>query len=267
MRYIFILSTPRSGSTLLQSLMMNADMSYSGPETHFFSILNSRNFLKSEFYSRRERLTKLWKEYDSDYSYSTFSSFLRKGRISREFRQVIDGYMERNGVEVYIEKTPKHLHYIEDISRVFPGAQFVHLIRSPYENVRSLYRATNDYAAQWSGSRNIDTCVKRWKHDIGIHSAFLGNDHHLYVDYDDVVSRPKDVVNSIFYKLDLKCKGEFSINASSIIRPDEIWKENNMKDIGMSSEHEFPVGYASFYDKYAGLLDMYESIKAECLGK
>src|SRR5690606_11908931 len=139
MKAIFVVGTPRSGTTFLQACLLGLEGFTSIPETHFFSALFSRRGLLSW----RSKLRSALLRRRAFHSFVLPSLSLR--RASSQFVEQASRYVQRGGFTGLIEKTPSHLWYVDEISREIPNSKFIHIVRSRYDVVRSMYDATNRY--------------------------------------------------------------------------------------------------------------------------
>lgn len=127
-RPIFVVGSPRSGTTLMRSIL-DAHPSIVCPpwETGIFVELAS-------FLDRFEK-TQAKHHFLPD-----------EASIWQWVRHTVDDLMARVissfAKPRWAEKTPAHVLHIELIHRVYPRAQFVHMIRNGYEVVRSLQNVT-----------------------------------------------------------------------------------------------------------------------------
>ncbi len=156
---IFIVGCPRSGTTILASILNRHSKIASATETHFFNFVSKNNYD--------------WKHFDL----STFKSLLEESRISdftnlikveedtlvQKFidstsdksqstleiddfykKQVFDILMntllEKRNKTRFCEKTPQHLHNVAEILKLYPQAKFIHLIRDGRDTVNSLLK-------------------------------------------------------------------------------------------------------------------------------
>lgn len=249
-KYIFIVSTPRAGSTLLQSIIMSFAGIVTNPETHFYSIMYNKNFLKKKFYLKKRIISRNLNT-NFEYSYFNFSKNVRK------FKEYIDKLVKRNKGSVFLEKTPMHLHYISRIESDFEAAIFIHVIREPYENVRSLYIAASENERIWSGKRSIENCVCRWKKDMEIHIKHSGKSNHFYIKYEDLKARKKEI--ELKLKQILKIKSNQDYDVREIITSEEVWKENNFNKEWSNRNYENSfMTKDEFIRKFPGLEFKYE---------
>lgn len=101
---------------------------------------------------------------------------------------------EAAGKEMLVEKTPKHIHAIDNIRKVLPEARIVLMTRNPLDNCASLYKRFG----------NLDYCIERWCLDnreavkAKSHGSFV---HH--VRFEDLTERPEQTLQSVYRFLDL----------------------------------------------------------------
>lgn len=249
-KYIFIVSTPRAGSTLLQSIIMSFAGIITNPETHFYSIMYNKNFLKKNFYLKKRNISRNL-NINFEYSYFNFSKNIRN------FKEYIDILLNSKEGRIFLEKTPMHLHFINKIESDFDNPIFIHVIREPYENVRSLYVAASENEKIWSGKRTIEDCVQRWKKDMEIHIKHSEKRNHFYIKYEDLKTRKEEIEEKL--KEILKVKKKQDVDVSKIITKEEVWKENNLKKGWSNRDYENSfMDKDEFINKYPCLVDKYK---------
>lgn len=191
---IFVLGTPRSGTTLLQKILESHSKLFSiQAETAIFSFKN--------FWSKNR------KHFDFDE--------LTKNKLLSESKDNIDFFensvsilMDRNPGKIFIEKTPQHIRYLSFLIKHFPNAKFVHIVRDGRDCYCSAIK--HPWIPQ---SRSIElfskyysSCVKR-----GIKSIGHPNVHTLK--YEDLVQDPLAIVKDLMTFLSLEVEEE-QLNSS-----------------------------------------------------
>jgi len=243
---IFIVGCPRSGTTLLQTLLLQHSDILSFPESHFFT--------KSQLYDFSRKLN--IKKYISNiYAYFSlkrwFNILQTKGFITPSFHYHLftSGYVNQfidsldqntlyNNKTIWIEKTPSHLYTIKTIQQYIPDAKFIHLIRRGEDVVASLYEATNNYPEIWGKAYTIQDCINRYNKDISISKKFKKNKNHFFIDYDMLIES-LDNIRELYDFLNLKAPNEIKIIPNkSIIMEDEKWKNNNLKKKLVNTKNE-----------------------------
>jgi hypothetical protein len=194
----FLVGCPRSGTTLLQSMLFGHPGIQSFPETFFFPLVTPHRTLP-----RRLGLA----AHSASAGYRRLEEIGVRGvprttpRWMRRCAADLVGSLDRatgaTGRRAWLEKTPSHLHYVREIRRWIPQARFVHIIRDGTGTIPSLYEVTNDYPDQWEGARSLEECIERWRRDVGCSAAWAGDPGHAFVSYERLVARPDEVLEAL----------------------------------------------------------------------
>ena len=196
---VFLVGCPRSGTTLLQSLLCAHPQVFSVPETHFYSLIPSRSrVLRRLGFARRDapaRFSALLASLGLP-PVTVRSPFVRD--YLRALAAALDAATLRAGKTVWLEKTPRHLLFVDDIARALPGARFVHLVRHGPDVVASLYEVTRDYPEVWGGPRSLEACVERWVRDTAISRRYEDGAGHLTVRYETLTGDPAGSLRDLF---------------------------------------------------------------------
>ena len=165
-RPIFIISSPRSGSTMLFEALMRAKETFTiGGESHqLIEAFPSLTPAAHEWESNRLTADDL----SSDIVEKLSGSFVRRLR-NRDGDPVTPGSVVR-----MIEKTPKNSLRIPFLAAAYPDAKFVYLWRDPRETVSSMLDAwrsgsfvTYPDLPGWTGDRWSLLLTPGWKELIG----------------------------------------------------------------------------------------------------
>lgn len=237
---LFLVGCPRSGTTLLQSLLSAHPQVLSFPETHFYSHMPSSNRIL-----RRLGLAR----WDAPVRFSQLLGTLglppvKAGGWSvasylRRLVAALDKATLEAGKTVWLEKTPRHLYYLDAIARTLPDAKFIHLVRSGPDVVASLYEVTHEYPELWGGQRSLELCVARWIKDIDISRRYQGKCHHFTVRYEALVDDPAASLRDLFDFIGVpadeavltRIKMDYRGAAKRVIAPGETWKATVQEDI------------------------------------
>lgn len=249
---LFLVGSPRSGTTLLQSFLAAHPEVVSFPESHFFSQLI--------FPQRRWRLTLGALGLPPRKIYQHLKGFLREiqtenlsntlprlsifsHQIAHSFIKVLDESTQHQGKTVWLEKTPGHLHYIRYIQHFVPDARFIHAVRNGEDVVASQYEVTHLNPEIWGGKRSIDQCVQRWNKDIQISQRFLNHPNHTFVRYEDFVANPQTVLRQLCHFIGIEFHEsmlrERSAVARQIVLPHETWKASVDQAIQSKNRQKF----------------------------
>jgi hypothetical protein len=250
---VFIVGCPRSGTTLLQSMLASHSEIHSFPETHFFSYAYPRNVFKRAFtwpaLNVRNQLVTFLNEINradlaKDASVSIFSK-----NFAAQFIAILDNLSLEAGKSCWVEKTPRHLHCIPMIASQIPSAKFVHIVRNGKDVVASLFEATQGQPEQWAKGRvkgfggfSIDECINRWNKDITISEDYSNFPDHCVVSYDQLVLNAEHELKSICGFLELPFEASMIQNtkeASNLLLDNETWKANNLQETRKMSSEKF----------------------------
>ncbi|HEY9661548.1 MAG TPA: sulfotransferase, partial [Allocoleopsis sp.] len=141
---IFLVGCPRSGTTLLQSLLAAHPEICSFPESHFFSTLvPNRKLLRQLDLCVRNihpRLRQFFQSIGRDELVAQFPKrALFNHQYAHQFIQSLDQIAAEKDQRIWIEKTPGHLHYIDYIEKLNIDAKFIHIVRNGTDVIASFY--------------------------------------------------------------------------------------------------------------------------------
>lgn len=126
---IFVISQPRSGSTLLQRVLAGHPAVQTSAETWL---------MLHPVYARRT--SGIEAEFGARWQAAAVSEFLENytdgpevyDAATRAWAEVIYGNaLARSGRTLFLDKTPRYFFIIPDLHRLFPRARFVFLLRNP----------------------------------------------------------------------------------------------------------------------------------------
>lgn len=246
MKRIFIVGCPRSGTTLLQSMLAAHPGVFSLPETHFFpTILPTKRLLKAwgitnNYLAGKQKLM------DFGAKPSEIPNWLAGHFISRlteNFVELLDRRALEEGKYAWVEKTPSHLHFVPNIEGLVPDVKFIHIIRSGRDAIASLYEATNKYPESWGGARSLETCLNRWINDLRISFKYTENSNHFMLRYEDLISdtedRLKGVSKFLYMEYSSKMLTEYTSSFGKVKEKGAVWTEGAGKILYQSSGKKY----------------------------
>jgi len=233
---IFIVGCPRSGTTLVQSMLLQAADVYSFPETHFFEVL--RNSKKSRillFLFHGIFVQHVYKEWLKTTDIPSYSNYIQPCFSIRKamglFTNHLDTAAQQNGSTIWIEKTPGHINHINFITKYIPDAHFIHVIRDGKAVVASLYEVTRQHPELWFGERSIDECITTWNSTIKRSLSQIKKANNHFVLYEDLCGTPQEALTKLCEETGLAYTEnlitEFSKGINKIINNKEKWKKDN----------------------------------------
>jgi hypothetical protein len=207
---VFLVGFPRSGTTLLQSLLAAHPDVLSLPETFFFVDLvpgGRRWRLLDRAHPRaRSKLSALGRQgiEVGDPGLREALPVASASPTARRFVRALDASARRRGKRAWVEKTPSHLHHLEAIERHVPEVRVVHMVRAGVPAIASLRAVTEEHPEPWGGVRSLEDCVGRWRADLRRSHACVGRPNHSFVSYERLVADPPVAMGSLAVRLGLR---------------------------------------------------------------
>lgn len=235
-RRIFVVGCPRSGTTLVQSLLGAHPDILAFPETQFFRFLHSKrlilralNLASLESLLRARRLAREFNRPD-----------LRPGALSmrspdvlaRQFVSMLDQLAHDAGRTHWSEKSPGHVHHIELIERYLPDARFVHVIRGGVDTAASIRHAARTYAtSHWIREYpDLRSCFLEWQSAIEESARWVDAERHTHLRYEAAVEDPQRAAQVLCDRLGIPFNAsiltERAASAQAVSRDTEPWKSS-----------------------------------------
>jgi hypothetical protein len=197
---IFIVGTPRSGTSLLRNILNRHPRIAICAETHFHNYAYQR---RKAFGDLRDPMSRrrLVEEYLALKYYLRFVTdpaglterLMREGTSYEAlFTSLVKYHAE--GKPRWGEKTPQHALFAETLCDWYPNGTLIHIIRDPRGVVASLQRMP------WATDSVVQN-ARRWlKHNLAARRCSL-RPQYLQVRYETLVTRPEQEVARICERL------------------------------------------------------------------
>ena len=240
---VFLVGCPRSGTTLLQSMLSAHSTITSFPESHFFT----KGFGGSHLQRLQKSIRRGYHLYDNIHPWleKVESNFdLTPNEIQRrwtrrsmvqQFAKQLDIWTAKQYKSIWIEKTPMHLDHIHQITCYLPDSRFIHIIRDGRAVVASLYDVTRKNPEVWGGPRSLSACIAQWNRCAAMSLAQLHNSHHHFVLYESLVKAPETVLNSLCRFLNVPFEPamlhSFGDASKKVTLDQESWKARNSSEL------------------------------------
>ena len=197
-QHCFIVGSPRSGTTLLNKLLMAHPEIYGGTETHTLRPLSA---LVNQF----DILAKM------DHAQAGLHHWINRSELIRKTRNFFESITIANSkieASVLLEKTPDHARCIPLIKEIYPDSLIIHVIRNPIAVCDSLIRASKGWGRDWAPN-SLKHTTKMWR-DLVTSACKDGRIYDGYVEvyYDDLINNQCETLTSILKKLDLNGDGQ-----------------------------------------------------------
>jgi hypothetical protein len=170
---LFVVGCPRSGTTLVQSLLAAHPAVASFPETAVFGRLLSATPMPGEVrratvhrrtqlgYRHATALLDLIGRRDLEYILPLRSASI--GQFVAGFVALLDRLTRDAGKSCWVEKTPENVEFVPQLRELVPGARFVSVLRDGRQNVAALYDMACQYPDRWwARYRDLDLAIEEW---------------------------------------------------------------------------------------------------------
>lgn len=244
-QYHFLCSIPRSGVTLLSSILNQSKQLQVTPNSILPNILINLLEIKNTVY---------------------FKNFPYHKGIDNIIEKLFNNYYNDINTKVILDRAPWGTPFNLDILKgIFKKRKFVILYRPPLECLASLIKSQN--ISKVSKDKIINFCEKemnKFEGSIGKNIWSMRNiikekEEHIIIHYDDLINDTKNQIKKIFkflnlkqQKLDLKSIEQFkfdnmSYDDSMFDTPIHTIRTNKIEKINYSIEKYLP---KSIIDKY-----------------
>jgi hypothetical protein len=245
---IFLVGCPRSGTTLLQSLLTAHPQITSFPESHFFRHLVPYDLKRYWLGIAPEKARTRFKTFLEEINREELVSYLPyfpifQYQYIQTFLRTLDTITQEQGKNIWIEKTPGHVRNIDYIKKHIPEAKFIHIIRNGPDVVASLYEVTHKYPEIWRGAWNIDRCITQWIEDVQISLNHQNKPDHILVQYEHLVQNPRLIISKICDFLNVSFDEiileKYMTKAQNIVLENEPWKRSVSETIQNRNGQKF----------------------------
>ena len=230
---VFIIGCPRSGTTLLQSLLTAHPEVASFPESHFFGSLKGSwpwgSWLGIASPKAKIRFNDLLREIGREMGSYLPKMPILQSQYSSAFIEVLDTITRQQGKSIWLEKTPQHMLHVDLIEQQVENAQFIHIHRQGEDVVASLYDWALKYPDRcWSHLREIDLAIDLWTKYAQVSQSHLHKPNHLSVSYEKLVANPRlpliEICEFLSIDFDEAMLQQRSSASKQIITKNEPWK-------------------------------------------
>lgn len=200
----FILSGPRSGSTLLRVMLAGHPSLCSPPELHLLPFDNmARRKAELGISQLGEGLTRTLMELkgiDAVQSQQLIEELIAKNCSIAEVYRLLQ---QLAGDRLLVDKSPTYASNRDTLDKaeaIFDGAKYIHLVRHPYAAIESFARMRMDKLIGAGDSDPYELAELIWQESnqniIDLSSEIDPERYHL-VYYEDLVSKPREILASI----------------------------------------------------------------------
>ncbi len=189
---IFLISQPRSGSTLTQRIIGAHSQIHTQSEP--WIMLHPLNALKSN---------NIHAAYDMDLYIKGAMDFIShlpgkerhyKNILSDAYQNLYDSILEQEKKSFFLDKTPRYYYIIEELASYFPKSKFIFLWRNPAAVLTSIVQTWSK--ADWYR-------LSEWKDDLLVAPRLMLNgitdlqDRAFVLRYEDLLMNPNALVKQV----------------------------------------------------------------------
>lgn len=199
---LFIVGAPRSGTTLLQTLVDAYSPIAIPPESHVFPrfshLFDCYGVLRDPSNLRllvgdllSDEKIRVW---GLQVSLEEFCSGLTAPTVRDVIARLYSLYARKEGKPRWGDKTTVHVLYLQEIRALFPEAQFIHLVRDGRDVAESLHRIAIGKKSAWANAH-------RWTRYLQAAETFqrqVPPGVYLEVRYESLVRRPDEELRRLF---------------------------------------------------------------------
>lgn len=176
-RPIFVVGTPRSGTTLMAKILNRHSRIFMPGETHFFLDIYAQRKQLGELPEKSaadkvwSRLVSLYRRYNEPADQQRIEKIIANPALNERIKAGLDGY--RNAFATFMDvqaevenkmrwgnNAPKDLFYVDDILDFYPDAYFIVCIRDPRDFLKS-------YSGKWKVTAGTEVeRLKRLYHPV-----------------------------------------------------------------------------------------------------
>ncbi|MEG4198172.1 sulfotransferase [Microcoleus sp. Pol12A5] len=239
MKRIFLLGSPRSGTTILQSLLAAHPEVISFPESKFFHYLLYDQFAgklpgrMEAFFKDEIKRPELLKDFDDSQTVEAKASW---------FVRVLDGLAAEQKKSIWLEKTPEHIYFIDEIERFLPDAKFIHILRNGMDTIASMFDATRSFNELWGAGWDLNHCINRWEHAMLTSHKYINKSNHILVKYEELLDNKTIILGEICNFMGIEYDDTMLVNyqeKAAKLSLNLPWHKGIERDVKSSNVHKY----------------------------
>ncbi len=200
---IFIVGAPRSGTTLLQSIIATHSEFYSLPETSFFNTILP--ILGLHYFNPETPIDQHAMD-TIKYNFKTMTGVtinddcaMQTGMPVKEAFESLLSCFNTESKPRWVEKTTNHAGSMLAIKRFYPDARFINIIRDPVDAIASMKHikpvSIEDFRVNYISSYHGHAQIWRNCVTSALHYPAQGNVLHVF--FEELIINPKKVINNV----------------------------------------------------------------------
>jgi hypothetical protein len=202
---VFVLGSPRSGTTLLYDMLLSAGgFAVYLAESNVFNLLVPR-FGNLAIRSNREKLLQAWLNSKLFRASGLEADKIRQRILDHcqnggDFLSIVMGEIcSSQGAPRWAENSPEGMLYLPGIRQAFPDALFVHIIRDGRDVAASLGKLRYVRAFPWEDRHSLMGCGLYWEWMVE-HGRRFGKtiaENYVELRFEDLLAHPQETLDRI----------------------------------------------------------------------
>jgi hypothetical protein len=264
-RPVFVLGSPRSGTTLLYHMILSAgNFAVYRTESNVFNLLVPR-FGDLNVRRNRQALMKVWLG-SKLFTCSGLEAREIEAKVLEECRSggdflriVMEAVARKQGVERWADCTPDHLLYLSTIKREIPEALVVHILRDGRDVALSLDKQRWIRPFPWDRGKSVLVAGLYWQWIVNKgrkDGCALGADYKE-IHFEDLIQSPRAVLARLgqFIQHDLDYDRILKVGIGSVSDPNTSFEQESgnsgFNPVGRWRNH-FASGQLAVFESMAG---------------
>jgi hypothetical protein len=234
-RPVFVVGCPRSGTTLLWSMLIAAGgFAIYRKETYFYVIAPRFPHLQSarsqQTFLKEFLQGSLGKVPGVDVELHVRKALSQCTNTGNFLPRLMDSIARLQGAERWVEATPIHLLHIKEIKRAVPDAIFVHVIRDGRDCAISTDKLQWLGTLPWDRRRTLGVAALYWEWMVrrGRADGLAYPGQYIEIRFEDLVADPRATLKQVglFIDHDLDYERMLRNPVHSLIQPNTSFREN-----------------------------------------
>lgn len=155
-----------------------------------------------------------------------------KARMAEVFSDTLDRLTRESGADIWVEKTPRHLHFVDVIREYVPDTNFIHIVRDGRAVAASMYQLAHNSSGAWNSYQSVERIIQRWNRCVHDSLRHMTKDRHVAVGYERLVETPEQVLRKLSSVLNVHYDSamvqDFHWEAQRVVKSHETWKTGTM---------------------------------------
>lgn len=198
---VFVVGCPRSGTTWVQRLLASHPNVATGQETDLFDVYVGPQI-------------RAWRRFampgSSGRGIVGLACYMDDARFLKGIRTYLVSLLNailapvRDG-QMFVEKTPSHALFLEEIRCLLPACKVIHVVRDPRDVAASLLAASQSWAESWA-PKDADSASRLWlEHVSGARKGLelFGAEKYVEIRYEDLFAEPEQYLGILWKFLSL----------------------------------------------------------------